>query len=120
MRYRILIWLCLFLCGVFITLIAVSDKVLGGPGECLHSPECNMVATLGAGITSFPFGLAWLLLLNVTGNFFEGFATEASAGGFIMVLVGYAVLGYIQWFVIFPKIYNHLKSIISKRRINGV
>ena len=115
MIYKILIWLGLVLSVFFITIYQVSDAGIGGFTNCLHHPECGQVATLGICVISFPFGLLWILFLNVVGSLLDlGGAVE----WFFASVVGCLFLGFIQWFIILPKVINFLKKHVRWEKKN--
>jgi len=87
-------------------LAVITTYSCGDPKD----PECQLLVTMVFTVATFPAGIAFVLVGNIVVALMGhlGFSIESSVVALIILLLGFTVVGYVQLFVLLPRLLERL------------
>lgn len=110
MRRQVIVWL-----RIIWVLATMSIMVWGiaGCGEVANPTlraECGLLWSIVLAAVGFPLTVVWWITLSAVGAAFSSVGLEIglSPAFDAIAWIGFVVIGYVQWFVLLPRVWHEL------------
>ena len=116
---KLIIWTLIFLIYIFMSMVSISIQDINGALSCVMESECNLLLIMATNAIAFPSSMLWLCLLGLIMYISDEvmvFMNTHIMFSTVLAIFGFYIIGFIQWFVLFPKIYRTVSRKLKKMR----